>query len=259
MSHQHGPDCKHDAAPQQTIQVNDANKAPPLVKKIASYLKTEKQSGLKQRQGVFNGRRVEYFKGKRAVDAILKDSFGKATGQDVPQTREQAIITLNDLGRHGFILRIDRGESIGGKGSPRIVQPNAVQTLQEDGYYMWIWEGSQVRLYMGAAILVATILAAVLFPLWPSFLRLGVWYLSMGVLCLVGLLFVIAIVRLILYIVTYPILPRGFWLFPNLFEDCGILESFVPLYGFDEVKEKKSKGSTAIASPENEKKAEKAE
>lgn len=150
---------------------------------------------------------------------------------------------LNELGKHGFVLRVDRGESIGGKGSPRLLQPNPVQEIKEEGYYMWIWEGSQFRLYIGAALLVATILAGVLFPLWPAFLRLGVWYLSVGVLCLVGVFFGIAIVRLILYVITLPILPRGFWLFPNLFEDVGIVESFIPLYGFDPAKEEKTKES----------------
>ncbi|KAK4511234.1 AIG1-type G domain-containing protein [Mucor velutinosus] len=245
MSHQHGPGCNHGPSGgghQQTIQVNDANKAPAIYKNTANYLKDEKKSGLKARQGVFNGKRFEYFKGKRGIDAILKENYAKVTkGDKAPTTREEAFNVLNDLGKFGFILRVDRGESIGGKGSPRILQPNPVQEVKEDGYYMWIWEGSQVKLYMGAAALVAVVLAGVLFPLWPNFLRLGVWYLSIAILCLVGVFFGIAIVRLILYVITYPVLPRGFWIFPNLFEDVGIVESFIPLYGFDPVKEKKSK------------------
>lgn len=159
------------------------------------------------------------------------------------------------MGKFGFILRVDRGDSIGGKGSPRILQPNPVQEIKEDGYYMWIWEGSQFRLYIGAALLVATILAGVLFPLWPNFLRMGVWYLSVAVLCLVGVFFGIAIVRLALYIITYPVLPRGFWLFPNLFEDVGIIESFIPLYGFDPVKEEKKSKKSSNSSSEPTKKS----
>lgn len=151
---------------------------------------------------------------------------------------------MNNMGKYGFILRVDRGNSIGGKGSPRILQPNPQQEFKEDGYYMWIWEGSQLKVYLGAIALVAVILAGVLFPLWPNFLKLGVWYLSVGVLCLVGVFFGIALIRLLLYIITYPVLPRGFWLFPNLFEDCGIIESFIPLYGFDPVKEKKKSSSS---------------
>ncbi|KAI9486767.1 MAG: translocation protein Sec62-domain-containing protein [Benjaminiella poitrasii] len=244
MSHQHGPDCNHGpsrSAGPRTIQVNDANKAPTMYKDIANYLKNAKKSGLKARQGVFNGKRFEYFKGKRGIDAILKEDYTKVVKAEKALTsREEGSKVLNDLGKFGFILRVDRGDSIGGKGSPRILQPNPVQEFKEDGYYMWIWEGSKVKLYMGAVGLVAVILAGVLFPLWPNFLRLGVWYLSVGVLCLIGLFFAIALIRLLLYIITYPVLPRGFWLFPNLFEDCGIIESFIPLYGFDPVKEKKT-------------------
>ena len=188
---------------------------------------------------------------------MLHENYGKivAKGETVPKTREEAFLVLNELGKNGFVLRVDRGESIGAKGSPRLLQPNPVQEIKEDGYYMWIWEGSQFRQYMGAALLVATILAGVLFPLWPAFMRLGVWYLSVGVLGLVGVFFGIAIVRLVLYVITLPILPRGFWLFPNLFEDVGIIDSFIPLYGFDPVKEKsakkssKSKATASITEP----------
>ncbi|KAI8967960.1 translocation protein Sec62-domain-containing protein [Mycotypha africana] len=229
MSHVHGPDCNHGpraaGGPQQrTIRVADANKGPEVCKKTSNYLRDAKKSGMKPRQGVFNGKRFEYFK-------VSKND-------KIPKTREEASFVLNELGKHGFILRVNRGDAISGKGSPRVLQVNPEQKVQEDGYYMWIWEGSKLKVYLGAIGLVAVILAAVLFPLWPNFLRLGVWYLSIAVLCLVGLFFGIAIVRLILYCITWPFLPRGFWLFPNLFEDVGIIESFIPLYGFDPVKEK---------------------
>ncbi|KAI9027410.1 translocation protein Sec62-domain-containing protein [Phycomyces nitens] len=222
MSHTHGPNCNHDAPP-QTVAVSDANKAPPLLRSTAEYLMDAKKSGLKARQGVFNGKRVEYFKGR---------------GPPLTE-REQAHAVMNDLGRHGFILHVDRGDSISGKGSPKVLQPNAVQEIKEDSYYMWIWEGSQLKLYVGAACLVATILAAVLFPLWPDSLRMGVWYLSVGVLGLLGVFFGIAAVRLVLYVVSIIILPRGFWLFPNLFADCGVIESFAPFWGWDEPKQVK--------------------
>ncbi|KAG1471285.1 hypothetical protein G6F56_002213 [Rhizopus delemar] len=250
MSHEHGPGCNHgpEEGGTTTIQVNDANKAPELFKKIAGFLKDEKKSGLKPRQGVLNGKRFEYFKGKRVVDALLKEEYKKVPPTDqVPQNREDAFKIFNELGRHGFILRVDRGDSMGGKGTPRLLQVNPVQQAQEEGYYLWIWEGSQVRQYFGAMLLVGIVLAAVLFPLWPDFLKLGVWYLSVGVLCLIGAFFGIALVRLVLYIITYPVLPRGFWLFPNLFADCGVVDSFIPFYGFDEPKEKKVKKSKAKA------------
>jgi translocation protein SEC62 len=242
--HEHGPGCNHGSEGQQqkTIRINDANKAPDFYKAMCNYLKDTNKSGMKPRQGVFSGKRFDYFKGKRAIDALLTENYAKVSKDKKPTNREEAIKMFGDLCSHGFVLRVDRGESISGKGSPRGLQPNPVQEVKEDGYYMYIWAGPAYKQYMGALLLVAAILTAVLFPLWPSFLRLGVWYLSIAVLCLVGVFFGIAFVRLVIYTVTLPFLPRGFWLFPNLFADCGVVDSFIPLYGFDQVKEKKNKG-----------------
>lgn len=71
--------------------------------------------------------------------------------------------------------------------------------------------------------MVVCMLAGVMFPLWPPIMRLGVWYLSMGVLGLVGLFFAIAIVRLIIWCITIVVLRPGIWIFPNLFEDVGFV------------------------------------
>lgn len=56
-------------------------------------------------------------------------------------------------------------------------------------------------------------------------MRLGVWYLSMGVMGLVGLFFAIAIVRLIFYIITILVASPGIWIFPNLFADVGFVRT----------------------------------
>lgn len=82
---------------------------------------------------------------------------------------------------------------------------------------------------------MAAILAAVMFPLWPVTLRIGVWYLSMGLLGLIGLFFVMAICRLILFCATVFTVPPGLWLYPNLFEDVGFFDSFRPVWGWQEV------------------------
>ncbi|KAI9309696.1 translocation protein Sec62-domain-containing protein [Cunninghamella echinulata] len=253
MSHVHGPECNHGdngGGQVRTININDANLSSPLYKSIANFLRDNSKSGLRQKQGVFNGKRVDYFKGKSAVNALLKEGFAKILPADQPAPKEKAdaMKLLNELGREGFILCVERGDNINGKHTPRVLRPNSVQEMQEGGYYMWIWEGSQVRAYLGAVGLVAVILAAVLYPLWPHFLQLGVWYLSVGVLGLLGVFFGIAIIRLILFVITMVILPRGFWLFPNLFEDCGVVESFIPLYGWDEPKKSKKKSKSSSES-----------
>jgi len=89
--------------------------------------------------------------------------------------------------------------------------------------------------------MVAVILAGVMFPLWPPILRLGVWYLSMIFLGLIGLLLVIAVIRLIFYIITVLVASPGIWIFPRLFADVGFIDSFIPLWEWDLPKKKSKK------------------
>jgi translocation protein SEC62 len=95
------------------------------------------------------------------------------------------------------------------------------------------------KLYALLALVLVS--AVVMFPLWPVKMRLGVWYLSMGMLGLLGLFFAMAIFRLILFCVTVFVVPPGLWLYPNLFEDVGFFDSFRPVWGWQEDKKKKAK------------------
>lgn len=110
-----------------------------------------------------------------------------------------------------------------------------------DGHFAWFYEGSQWTTYVGGVAMVAIMLAGVMFPLWPTTLRLGVWYLSILFLSLLGVFFGIAIVRLIFYIITVIATPPGIWIFPQLFADVGFVDSFIPLYEWDFPKKKKGK------------------
>lgn len=82
--------------------------------------------------------------------------------------------------------------------------------------------------------MVAIMLAGVMFPLWPPIMRLGVWYLSIGMLGLIGLFFAIAIVRLIFYIITVIVASPGIWIFPQLFADVGFVRH-VSFFSFNDV------------------------
>jgi translocation protein SEC62 len=102
-------------------------------------------------------------------------------------------------------------------------------------HYVWLYEGPQWKQKAMAVGVLALIMAVVMFPLWPIMLRRGVWYLSVGMMGLLGLFFAMAIFRLILFCVTVFTVPPGLWLFPNLFEDVGFVDSFIPLWGWQEV------------------------
>ncbi len=109
------------------------------------------------------------------------------------------------------------------------------QEAGDDMYYVWLWEGSQVMRKVYAALALAVIFALVCYPLWPVKLRQGGYYLSWGFLCFMGLFFAMAIFRVILFCATYFVLSPGFWLFPNLWEDVSVVESFKPVWAWHEV------------------------
>ncbi|KAJ1736010.1 Translocation protein S62 [Coemansia biformis] len=198
---------------------------------FASYLYNPSKSGLRAREGVLNGRRVQYFKGKSAVNALTKEEDGR---KPRCASREEALEWVQELLDFQLIVRCDRDAQAG-----RLLRINPMQNFDEDTYYAWLYEGSQIMVILGGIGVVAVVLAGVMFPLWPSVLRNGTWYLSMLALGLLGLLFATAIVRLIIYIISVVVCPQGFWLFPNLFEDVGVLESFVPLYAWEAPKDPK--------------------
>ncbi|KAJ2080894.1 Translocation protein S62 [Coemansia sp. RSA 988] len=192
---------------------------------FASYLHSPSKSGLRAREGVLNGRRVQYFKGKSALNALTKGEDGK---KPRCASREEAVDWVQELIDFQLIVRCDRDAQAGS-----MLRINPMQNVDEDTYYAWLYEGSQLMVILGGIGVVAVVLAGVMFPLWPSVLRNGTWYLSMVALGLLGLLFAIAIVRLIVYIITVIAYPQGLWIFPNLFEDVGFFESFVPLHAWE--------------------------
>lgn len=172
----------------------------------------------------FKPQRHDYFKGKAAVKALLSPSYAKihpATLQKVTDESSAAHL-LHSIIPYAFFLRVDRStQSIAGA---KYLQMNPNQLFNPEEYYAWLYDGNQLAVIAGAALMVAVILAGVMFPLWPISMRIGVWYLSIAALGFVGLFFGIAIVRLFLYVITYFAASPGIWLFPNLFEDVGFVE-----------------------------------
>lgn len=119
------------------------------------------------------------------------------------------------------------------------------QEARDEFHYVWLYEGPQWKQKLYAAGALALIMIIVLFPLWPIKLRIGVWYLSMGSLGVLGLFFAMAFFRLILFVVTMFATPPGLWLYPNLFEDVGFFDSFKPLWGWQETAEDKKNAKAA--------------
>lgn len=221
--------------------------APASARQIVNFLRSS--NGPKTKQGVLNGKRHDYFKGTGAVKALLSPAYQKAASakkSELPKvtTEEEATTVLHSVIPYAFFLRVDRGEVTSKEGKPLQVNQMQMfkdeyvgstvewQSLEEGGadfdlgpsqYYAWFYEGSQLLLQLSGVGMILLMLAGVMFPLWPASMRVGVWYLSIGLLGLIGAFFGLAIVRLILWGITTLTMRPGIWIFPNLFEDVGFV------------------------------------
>ncbi|KAL1972614.1 hypothetical protein VTN31DRAFT_7028 [Thermomyces dupontii] len=242
---------------QQQVSVNP--NAPPNPKAIA-LAKWLRSQNLKARTCILDGQRREMFKVKRAIRALESPEYQKAAAKNklLPPVTDRASAenAFKLLPLSFLALRVSKVSSNYNKGK-RVkglwtVKVEQHQDTDPMTHYVWLYEGPQWKQKALAAAFVAGIFAIVLFPLWPVMLRQGVWYLSVGMLGLLGLFFALAIFRLILFCVTVFAVPPGIWLFPNLFEDVGFVDSFKPLWAWNEKKKKKSKKGKTTASPSQE-------
>lgn len=177
------------------------------------------------------------------MDALLSSRYleiQKKSPKKFPKIndREHASNIVRDLMEGcNFFFRVDKqGGSTSGVSSSKTLEISSKQFFEEQAYYIWQWTSptQRIKQVLISVGLVVAILTVVLFPLWPMKMRLGVWYLSMGGLGLLGSLFALAIIRLILYLLSLvtPFTRPGIWLFPNLFADVGVVDSFIPLWGW---------------------------
>lgn len=226
----------------------------PLVLNVANFLRDNK--ALKRRTGLLENKAdIEFFRYKRFERALLSDEYKKKAAN--PRNQLIPVETKEDVSKVFILLILGRlivpleklhykdVKAVKGWKPNRqkpTVKPSQKASLDPDQYIGWLYNKPNPFLVLYGFLMLAAVFAVILFPLWPVFMRRGVWYLSMGVLGLLGLLFITAIIRLIIFIITWLVMPQAFWLFPNLFEDCGFFESFKPLYGWAEPAGKKKKG-----------------
>lgn len=220
---------------------------------IASLIRHHKL--LKQRQGLFQSRTVDFFRYKRFVRALQSPEYKKKAEQRpdlFPPTEslEQIKLIFVDLIKSQIVvptIKLHSNELAENDLRPNKDYPNLIiskkATLQDNEYYVWNYNPKSIWDYVMVVGIVSIILAVVCYPLWPASMRRGSYYISFAALILLSSFFVLAFVRLIVFLVSLIFVKSdgkssrtslGFWLFPNLFEDCGILDSFKPLYGYGE-------------------------
>ncbi|KAJ9138870.1 Translocation protein SEC62 [Pleurostoma richardsiae] len=228
----------------------------PAALAVATFLRGQ---NLKTRTCILNGERKDMFRVKRALRALQSPEYEKARKKNslLPEITDRASLenTFKLLPLSMLALRVSKIDPHEGHDHPpkktkRIkglwtVRIEPQQEAKEEMYYAWLWEGSQLMRKVYAALALVVIFAIVLYPLWPLKMRQGVYYLSWGCLILLGLFFLMAIFRVILFCITFFVTPPGLWLFPNLWEDVSFVDSFKPVWAWHETAKKKKKSKSA--------------
>ena len=129
------------------------------------------------------------------------------------------------------------------KGLAKMVSLTSIEARsldESDGsYFAWHLKVSSTRQNLMIFALIAVVLIACLFQIWPLWARTIVWYISVTIL-----LFILAVIviQLILFALVWPF-GWDFWLLPNFTSDTApIWDLFNPIYTLD-----KSAGSHPTA------------
>jgi hypothetical protein len=105
------------------------------------------------------------------------------------------------------------------RNQPNLKYPQLLEPSGNSGKFAaFKYDINESRRWLVFLIIIAVFLG-VLFPLWPFVVKYYLWlaslYLLTTLLGLIGL-------RLLVYI-FFGVFGYSFWIFPNLFGDCGIL------------------------------------
>ena len=154
----------------------------------------------------------------------MSEKCSKSTGDKLKSPAEAQKV-LKKLMDEGFFIKVDRVPN-----TKNNLQPSQSRNWTDDSFYAWIYQGSQLKSILYAVGLVFVAFIFVMYPMWPSPLRAGSWYVFMALIGFLGFVLFLGVVRLILFAITSFTHSPGIWLFPNLYADCGVIESFKPLW-----------------------------
>ncbi|CAE1281969.1 SEC62 [Acanthosepion pharaonis] len=95
-----------------------------------------------------------------------------------------------------------------------------------------VFDPVPLKTFIIGLLMVLGAIALCLFPLWPEEVRLGVYYLSLSGAVFLAFILVLFVVRLVLFCLIWmcTLGKHHFWFLPNLNEDVGFIDSFLPLY-----------------------------
>lgn len=104
--------------------------------------------------------------------------------------------------------------------------------IDDNEPYVWYYDPTSTTSSIIGGLLILGSIGICCFPLWPSIVREGVYYLSLSGCGFLGSIIGLAVIKYIIFAILYVITLGAveLWIFPNLTEDVGFVESFLPIY-----------------------------
>jgi len=214
-------------APSSTTDAASFYEDEKNLKLLCDFLRSSE--GPAVREAIEMDKRVYYLKGEKLVNFMVEPKKGAKWPKDLPKfkTRQEAIAVCKELCNYQYMHRSEKR----GKGDLVISRD---RDFDESGIFTWIYEGDKSFSHLMTTLLIMGFLFCVCFPIWPNFLKVFAWYMSVSFLLLI---FFLVTVRGVFFLFVW-ILGYDFWFLPNLFdEQLGFVDSFKPLYSFEKTKE----------------------
>eukprot|EP00904_Undaria_pinnatifida_P000457 jgi/Undpi1/10411/HiC_scaffold_29.g12861.m1 len=194
------------------------------LKEVAAFLRG--RNGMPLRPAIEVDKRVEYFKGEKLVKFLVGNT---KKGRPIIKTEEEAVRVCKALLRHEYFHRSEKVKEQKGAGE-RHLEVSADNSFNKDGYFTWIFLGSQRLSHLFTALIIIGFLLITCFPIWPRILKVWMWYLSVTLLVVMVTFLTI---RCLLFFFAW-IAGYEFWVLPRLFdESLAFAESFTPVWTFE--------------------------
>lgn len=246
----------------------ELQKIPPHELRMAKYVRwhTPKKTTTIQKE------EVDYFVGSKAIDTLLESKYGKKCKKENPrfQSRQDCLNFMKIMIDNQMFYRAekvlkeekpkdeskkkssekdrkkeetlaaaaaagDNGKKTEEKKKRRKYILNChEQQKMIDGADIYVWRFDPVQpknTLLGLLIMLGVIMAT-LFPLWPTSLRIAVYYLSIVCACFVGAVLLTGLLRSIFFAIVWLVTMGKYhvWFLPNLLADVGFFDSFKPVY-----------------------------
>jgi translocation protein SEC62 len=197
--------------------------------KVATLLQ---KKGLKEKEAVVDRQRVYYFRADKFHELVLKhkDEVLKLLDKSVTLDKLESVDDAQQIGdimiNNGLLRCFDRVKDDIQKFKYPKKLAEIKSSMHPKGFYAFQIYKSQTKMTVLAIVMAISIIAIILFPLWPYSVKLAIFnvmfYFSAGMLSMIAF-------RLILWIFLFP-LGIDVWIFPNLFDDdAGLADSFMPV------------------------------